>query len=528
MARRPVQRARRRSSTVASTAASDPVRPGRLGPEVRQGPEPGPGAFEDGDAARPQVGRQRLVDRRGEVREHHHRLVGVSHQSAECLRVRVVAVVLRHQVDRQRHHVHRVVVGERRQAVGEQVGLPGAGAPDVQWVRGCQAGLEDRGQARGRPLRERRERDPQPLGHVGHQHPLGPRVVHGRDALRPAADPPPDREGLQAVGELAEVVAAVHAVRREEGLPRGVGPGQGARVGVDEGPSPPRGADGERHHRDVALGRGGERRPERGRVAEGLQHQADDAGLRQRQRVGEVVGRGGDELLAGRHDEGVLQAPVGAQQRGEHGARVRHQRDRAGRHGVALEVADRPHAAGGVDEAHAAGPAELQPSRRREQLVARPVRACVDHGSAVAPRRRQPHLPGHRVPGDAEQHQVDGVRHVRQRRQARAVEHGTAPRVHQPGARDPRAPERLGRHPPAERVRSVARAHDRHRAALEHPAHARADLWADPRSCHRARPARSRRPTVRRPARASFRAARAACIPGMPQTPPPAWVAELA
>ena len=137
----------------------------------------------------------------------------------------------------------------------------------------------------------------------------------------------------------------MHAVRREQRLPRGVRPGDRSGVGVDEGLPAGRGADGQRDDGDVAVGGVGEGGAQGRHVAQGLEHQPDDPGLGERERVGEVVGGRGDQLLAGRDGEGVLQPAVGAQHRGEHRAGVGHQRDRAGRHRVPLEVADRAHAA---------------------------------------------------------------------------------------------------------------------------------------------------------------------------------------
>ena len=427
---------------------------------------------------RPEVGRERSVDRRGEVRQHDHRLVGVVEEPAQGLGEGLVAVVLRHQVDGERHHVDRGVVGEGGQAVGQRALGVLAGAPHVERVRRLEARVEDRGQALGGGRRQGCERDAEALGQVGGEHPLGPGVVHGRDPAAPAAYPPSDGEALEAVRELAEVVDTVHAVRREERLPRRVRAGDGSGVRVDQRPPARRGADGERDHRDVARRGVREHGAHGARVPQRLEHQADDAGLGHRERVGEMVGGGGDQLLPGGHGQGVLQAAVRAEHRREHRAGVGDQRDRAGRHRVALEVADRPDPADRVDEAHAAAAADLQPVGSGDQLVTEAVRGAVHDRAAVAPGGRGPHVVDQGVVGDAEQHQVHRLGYVGQRRQAGLPQHLRPGGVDQPGALHAGAAQHLGRHPPAERVGSLAGADHRDRPALEHAAQPRADGWS--------------------------------------------------
>ncbi len=436
---------------------------------------PGTRPLQHGDPARPQLGRERPVDRGGEVRQHGHRLVGVVEQGGQGLGEGLVPVVLRDEVDGERHDVDRGLVGERGQAVGQQPLGVVAGAPHVERVGRFEPGVEERGESLGGGRRQGCEGDAEPLGHVGGQHALGPGVVHRGDASVPAANPASDREALEAVGELAEVLDPVHAVRREQRLPPGVRAGHGARVRVDERPPPGRRTHRERDHGKVAVRGIGEHGAHAVRVPQCLEHQADDAGLRQRERVGEVVRGGGDQLLAGGDDEGVLQATVGAQHRREHRAGVGDQRDRTGRQRVPLEVADRAHAPHRVDEAHAATAADLEPVRCGDQLVAEAVRGAVHHGAAVAPSGREPHLLDEGVVGDAEQHQVDRLRYVGQGRQAGLPQHLGTGRVDQPGALDTGAAQHLGRHPPAEGVGSLAGADDRHRAALEHAAQPRTD-----------------------------------------------------
>ena len=155
-----------------------------------------------------------------------------------------------------------------------------AGSPDVERVRGLQARVEQRGQPVDGRLRQGCERDAEPLGHVGHEHPLRPGVVDGRDAAARTAYPSADGEALQAVGQLAEVVRPVHAVRREQRLPARVRARDRAGVGVDQDLAAGRDTDRGRDHGDVALGGLGQAGPQAGRVAQGLEHQPDRPGSR--------------------------------------------------------------------------------------------------------------------------------------------------------------------------------------------------------------------------------------------------------
>ena len=148
--------------------------------------------------------------------------------------------------------------GSSARAVRQSASRPSASLPVPQTSSGLVGSRPGSRSAASRSVvarRQGRERDAEPLGHVGGEHPLGPGVVHGRDPAAPAAYPPSDGEALEAVGELAEVVDAVHAVRREQRLPRRVRAGEGSGVRVDQRPPSRRGADGERDDRDVA-GRG--------------------------------------------------------------------------------------------------------------------------------------------------------------------------------------------------------------------------------------------------------------------------------
>ncbi len=267
----------------------------------------------------------------------------------------------------------------------------------------------------------------------------------------------------------------MHAVRREQGLPCRVTAGQRPGVGAHQRVSPGRGADGQGDHREVPVGRVGEHGAHPGQVAQGLEHEADDPGVVLLQRVAEVVGGGGRQLLARGDRQGVLQAAVGPQQRREDRSRVGHERDRPRRQLVPLEVAEGAHARRPVDEAHAARPADLQPVGRGGQLLAQAVGGAEHHRAPVATGRRQRDLGGEHPVRHAEQHEVDGVGHLGQGRHARAAQHGVPAGIDQPGPGDPGAALRLGRHPPPERARPVAGADHRDGAGLQHPTQPRAD-----------------------------------------------------
>ena len=403
---------------------------------MTQRPQPRDRPLEHRDPERPQPRRRGLVHRRRQVGQDGDRLVGARQQPFQGLRERLVPVVLLHQVHRQRHGPHPGVVRQHRERVAEEVLGVGATAPHVEGVGRLQPGIQQCRQPLDRRRRQLRERHPEPLGHVGHQHPFGPRVVHGRQAA-PArrARPPGDGERLQAVGELGEVEAAVHAVRREECLPAGVRARDRTGMRVHQGLAAHRRADRERHHGDVAGGRLGQPRLQTRRVTHGLEHQPDHAGLGQRQRVGEVVGGGADQLLARRHDHRVLQPAVRAQQCREDRPGVGHERDRPGRQRVTLEVADGPDAGGGVHEPHAAATHHRHLAGRLDDLRLDAVRRAVDDRARVTPGcgDREGRCQG-RV-RDAEQHQVDRLRDVVKRRHARLPEHhdpGTAPGVGDP------------------------------------------------------------------------------------------------
>ena len=180
----------------------------------------------------------------------------------------------------------------------------------------------------------------------------------------------------------------MHAVRREQRLPAGVRPGDRAGVRVDQGPA--RADDAptvSAHHRDVARGRlgqpGGEPRRRRASSPAPARPPASTAATARR-----PGGRPSSSTSSCPDDTATEKpsATVGAQQRREHRARVGHQRDRPGRHRVALEVADRPHPGGDVDEAHAPAAAPAPSRRPRRPPRPDPVRRPVDDRSGVTAR----------------------------------------------------------------------------------------------------------------------------------------------
>ena len=122
-------------------------------------------------------------------------------------------------------------------------------------------------------------------------------------------------------------------------------------------------------------------------------------------------------------------------------------------------------------------PQSSSPSACANQLVAQAVRGAVHDRAAVAAGERGPHVVDQRVVGDPEQHQVHGLGYVGQGRQAGPPEHLGPGGVDQPGALHAAA-EHLGRHPPPERVRSLAGADDRDRPPPRACGAARGRRWS--------------------------------------------------
>ena len=482
--------------------------------EMLQGQQAAPGALQDRDATGPQPGGGDRVDSGRHVAEHHDGLAGPPRGLGHRDRVGVVPVELVHQVDGERHRAHRRVVGQGGQRAGQLLLGAGPGAPHVERVGGLQTRVEQGGQPRRGLRADRRERHPQLVGHVGHMGPFQPGVVHGRDArahvgVRGVGVSTTEGEQFQRVGHLGQVADPVHAVRGGQRLPPAVRRGQRAGVGRHQGPAACRAARGEHHHRDAALARGGQHRAQPARFPDGLQDQRQHPGLRQAQRVLRVLGRSGDQFLAGGHGDREAQPAPGAQQGGEHRARVRDQCDRAAGERVRLHVPDRAQAVGHVDEAHAARTADRhargarrggQPAAQVQRraglrvrlltgsvvrvltglgvlvltrsgvrvLARQLVRAAEQHRGAVPPARRQGQLLLHGRIGHGHQHQVHWPRQVGQGRVAGPSGDPLVPGVDQVDLGLRRALGDLADHPLAQAARPWAGPDQGHGAGLQH------------------------------------------------------------
>ena len=319
-----------------------------------------------------------------------------------------------------------------------------------------------------------------------------------------------------------------HPVGVEQRLPRTVGTGQGARVGGHHGPTGLRRADRQGDDGHVELGGAVQGGPQAVRVAQGLEDEPDHPGLLEVEGVPEVVRGPGHELLAGRHHEGEAEVAPRPQQCREHRARVGDEGDGPGRERVAFDVADGPEAPGHVDEPHAATAAQGHAGRprrggdpvadgRRRRVVGL-EQAAEDDGGAVPPGRGGRQLLLDVAVADPQEHQVDRAVDLVERVEARPAEDLVVAGVDQVDLGRRRAPGDLGHHPVAEAPVASARPDHGDPPGLQHGPHGRVD--------HAGYLARSL-PATPSADFLSARAARTACQPGMPHTPPPAWVAEL-
>jgi hypothetical protein len=260
----------------------------------------------------------------------------------------------------------------------------------------------------------------------------------------------------------------VHAVRREQRLPARVRPGDRTGVCVDQSLSTHGGADGQGAHRDVPGRRFRQAGGQPGRVPHGLQHQPDDLGLRPGQGVLQVVRRRGDQLLPGGDHHRVAERAMRPEHGGEHRPGVGDQGDRARRQRITLEVADRPDAAGGVDEPHASTADHRHLTGGRHHILLEAVDRAEHHGTGVPALGGDPQRGSERLVGDAQQHEVDRLGHLRQRRHARPAEDRCPRRMHQVHPLDAGAAEGLGRQATPEGVDPVAGTDDRHGAGRHH------------------------------------------------------------
>ena len=328
----------------------------------------------------------------------------------------------------------------------------------------------------------------------------------------------------------------MQAVGGGQRLPRAVSRGQRAGVRRYQRPACLGRAHAEQHGGHVRGQRVGQHRAQAGRVPDRLEDQRQHPGFRQAQRV-PGVGRGrGDQLLAGRHSQAEAEAAARPQQRGEHRTRVGDQRDRP-RVQVGLDVADGAQAAGDVHEPHAprAAHGHARLAGDRGQPVPQPGGArkvkgrTENYGRTGVAFCRGVQLCLKGGVGDGEQHQIHRFGQLGQAGQAGHAFDVGVPGVDQVGTRARRAPGHLRDHARAEAARPRAGPDQRHAACLEHRGDGFPGFGG---SLGRGRGGWRRlghlRRGPRRAARRSAIAARAACMPGMPQTPPPAWVAELA
>ena len=202
------------------------------------------------------------------------------------------------------------------------------------------------------------------------------------------------------------------------------------------------------------------------------------------------------------------------------------QGDSAGRQRIGFEITERAHAERVVDEAHAARAAHRHARGRSPPHATSsrsPVRRAEQHRRARPDRGGGLQLVDQRAVGDPEQHQVDGLVEIGQRGHARHVTDPVVARVHQVHAR--RTALRLDDHALAEAVRACALAPTT--ATDRAPSIAATAARRASSMPVRLGPAAQRRAQPTAPFFLSASAALAACQPGMPHTPPPAWVAEL-
>ncbi len=288
-----------------------PARPCLVIEQVAERAQARAQAFQHRHAAGAQQQRRVLVDRAWQIAEYDDRLAGQARGVEHGQLIGRVAVQLGDQVDGERDRVDGLVVRERGQRAGEQLAGARASAPDVERVRGEQAGVEQRLEPGLGGVAELRERHADLVGEIGGVGAFKPRVMHRRDAAAgrvlavrgwnargTGAAGGAEGEQFERVGQFAQVADPVDSVAANQRLPAAVRAGQRTRVGGDHGPAADRVARGQQHDRYVALRGLGERPLQLGWLAHRLQDQRDDLGLRQAERVGQVRSRGCHEFLA--------------------------------------------------------------------------------------------------------------------------------------------------------------------------------------------------------------------------------------
>ncbi len=259
-----------------------------------------------------------------------------------------------------------------------------------------------------------------------------------------------------------------------------------------------------------------------------FQQQCDQGGAGVVEGVVDVVRGAGDQFLARGDRQPEAEPPVRAKQGGERRSRVGDQTNPASREGIGFQVAQCPQSGHVVDEPHAPRAAERHPGTRRHRgdllPQARGVGGAEHDRPACAGGGRGFEFVAQRRVGYTQQHQINRFIEGGQRRRAGDPVDVFVAWIHQ---MHPRGTARaLDDHSRTEAVGPGTGSDERHRPGAEHRVHrgaAQSAPW-DHR-CQERPPSAAR--TLLLPRFLSASAARAACHPGMPHTPPPAWVAEL-
>ena len=246
-----------------------------------------------------------------------------------------VTVELGDQVDGQRGDGDAGIVDHRLQARAEQLAGVGAGAPHVErvaWLPAPRRAVSPMAVSVG--VGQVGELHAEVVGEVGAQRAFGPRVVHGRDAVRagPAAGARPAKSSMVSVNSAMSLTRIAPVSAQNACQPDGVA-GQGPRVRGDHGP-PARGV-----RRRAGSPRGCRVRRPRG--AAPARSRLTDRGVSSSSAIERVPGRSsdvvdvvggvGDEFLPRRHRQPEPESAAGPQQGGERRSGVGHQRNPARR-----------------------------------------------------------------------------------------------------------------------------------------------------------------------------------------------------
>ncbi len=369
-------------------------------------------AFEHRDACRAQFGSRRCVDRPTAGWRAPTSGAPDSRRVQRRVDVRPVAVVLLDEIERERGDRHVRVGVECAQPRGEQLTGVRAAPPQIERIGRRQPVSSNAVERRTVAGVQRRERHAE-SGRRDRRPSCARRRSRGRSRF-PCADgraDPSARHSSVSVSSARSCTSSA-PVPSAERLPHAVRTGERAGVRGDQLGAAGRArrpAAARRAHR--GRPRGAAPRPAAAPSRTVSRTSAITAGRGVVEDVVDVVGGGGDELLPGRHREGVTDRAVGAQQRREHRTGVGDERDGAARQFGPLDVAGRAQVVGDVDESHAA-------RHRTWPCPARCAIACSDARSAspcAAPKttaertpavRRRAQLVLQRRVGDAEQREV--------------------------------------------------------------------------------------------------------------------------